>query len=151
MSSAAPARLTSALLVRKGNATPATYGLPTQSISSLVGHRDEDGERFPTFETTEGVHARPRKTLKTPAARRKPRRPDSRARLTLRLNPERYLRLHEFCTDHGLTRQQLLVQAIEAYLDKITPSICGGKCVCLTEGCLSQDEPARGCQLSSGA
>ena len=65
-----PARLTSALLVRKGNAAPASHGFGTQPVSSLVHVAQEERKLFAFFRSTPKKTPRRVEVTQAPLARR---------------------------------------------------------------------------------
>jgi hypothetical protein len=115
---ARPARLTSALLARKGHA------LPTSGIASrkpgLVAAPPAAAKREPQ---RSGPSA-PRIALSSDLIRRcaaKPRRTPDRAgqdrvAFTLRLDRKRYTRLKSVAARRGRSGQEILVEALDAYL-----------------------------------
>jgi hypothetical protein len=171
-----PARLTGALLVKKGNATPASYGM--QPISALVADSQRSRKMFAIFrrggEKRSASLARPADVTETPvevieapievieapvevieapvevapapAKARRRARKDSRARLTVRLEADTYLQLKLVSAHRRDSLQKVLTKAVEFYLDEISPSVCEKKCACLESGRLSKVPPG-GCRL----
>jgi hypothetical protein len=128
-----PARLTSDLLARRGRAFP-TGGLayPGIDLSQPLPAPDVLGEPRGGSELTIGavveLPARPVTPARQPARRR--RRPeDGRVALTLRLDRERHLRLKIFAARRNRSSQDVLVRALDAYLEA-----CGADCACLRGG-----------------
>ncbi len=143
-----PARLTSALLVRKGNAAPASHGFGRQPISSLVQEAREERRIFAFFRGAQGKNpVRRVEVSQTSPARRKPARQDDRARLTLRLDADKYLRLKLAAAHRRRSLQHVLSEALDYYLEEIAPSVSQGKCACLESGRISEAPPG-GCKLS---
>jgi hypothetical protein len=133
----APARLSGELLARKGQALP-TGGLgyaamaPDQPLPSY-GH-----PVLVRYGSLPAQDARAQGgSRRTTAERRRPpagRREEDRIALTLRLDRERHRRLRIFCARHDCSSQEVIVRALEAYLDT-----CGEDCACLrgeTEDCV---------------
>ena len=157
-----PARLTSALLVKKGNATPATYGLGMQPISALVEDAQKTRKMFSFFrragaeapeasETPVEVTQAPAKTprLPRPSQPRSPRKParrDTRSRLTLRVDADTNLRLKLVAAHRRDSLQAVITRAVHFYLDEVGPSVCEKKCACLESGRL-RELPPGGCAL----
>jgi ParG len=108
-----PARLTGSLLARKGQAVPAV-GFPTRAAGLLrsgrlevIGGRSEPG---------------------VPATRRRPGEASQRRiAMTVRLDRERHIRLKVFAALHGRSCQDVLIQALDAWLEA-----CGADCACLS-------------------
>jgi hypothetical protein len=107
---AQPARLTSSLLARKGQAVPAV-GFPTRVAGALrpgllevVGGRAEPG---------------------APARRRPGEWSERRIAMTVRLDRERHVRLKIFAALHGRSCQDVLIQALDGWLEA-----CGADCAC---------------------
>lgn len=117
-----PARLTSDLLARKGQAFPT--GSSTSAgfngalpLPSRVRPRSGGPARVPPAEP-----ATPREEQSQPAPRRD-------ARLTVRLDPTRHARLKIFAARTRRTGQQIMVEALDAYLRS-----CGPECECMRGG-----------------
>ena len=142
-----PARLTSALLVRKGNAAPASHGFGTQPVSSLVHVAQEEKKLFAFFRSAPKKTPRRVEVTQAPLARRKPAPRDARARLTLRVDAEKYLQLKLVSAHRRRSLQHVLTEAVDYYLEDIAPTVSEGKCACLESGRLSEAPPG-GCKLS---
>lgn len=125
---AQPARLTSALLARKGDALP-TGGFaharldlvpPQPSVARLEQQRC--GTSLPRAALVPD--------LTRPAAQKPSRRPDragqDRVAFTVRLDRERYMRLKIFAARRGRSGQEILTRALDAYLEA-----CATDCACL--------------------
>lgn len=124
-----PARLTSDLLARKGHALPAggfahpAFQPARPSPLDLLGQaccgrpapdadlqdRTPEPAVLPIQPRVRGAH-----------------RPHGRVALTLRLDRERYVRLKIFAARRARTGQDVLLKALDAYLDA-----CGADCACL--------------------
>jgi hypothetical protein len=110
-----PARLTSSLLARKGQAMPAA-GFSSRAAGAVhpgrlevVGGRAEPG--------VVGLRHGPSG------------HPERRVAMTVRLDRDRHVRLKVFAALHELNCQDVLVQALDAYL-----RACGADCACLRCG-----------------
>jgi hypothetical protein len=112
-----PASLTSALLVRKGAAVPAGYA------ALATGTR---AGRTRPLEAAAGT---------TPRRRRSERLPDLRTRISLRLDPDRHLKLKLSAAHLHQNLQDVLIAALDSYLDQIGPTVKNGDCACLEGGC----------------
>ena len=110
-----PASLTSALLVRKGTAVPAGYA----ALAAAT--------RAARVRTLEGVS--------TSKPRRSERLPDPRVRISLRLDPERYLKLKLSAAHLHRNLQEILIASLDNYLEQIAPTVKDGNCACLESGC----------------
>jgi hypothetical protein len=53
------------------------------------------------------------------------------AKLSLRLDGDRHRRLRVAALHLGRSGQQILVEALDAYLERSAELICGGQCACL--------------------
>jgi hypothetical protein len=146
MTAQGPARLTSALLVRKGNAAPASHGFGAQPVSSLVHAAQEERKLFAFFRSAPKKAPRRVEVSQANTASRK-RSPDTRARLTLRVDAEKYLRLKLVSAHRRRSLQHVLTEAVDYYLEDIAPTVSEGKCACLESGRISEAPPG-GCKLS---
>jgi hypothetical protein len=120
------AKLTGDLLVRKGHASP-TGGFAHAGIDlgqRLPGPAKPDAPRAAGILTINplGAHAAPARSPK----RRAGARDEDRVALTLRLDRERHRRLKVFCARGQQTTQEVLLKALDAYLEA-----CGADCACL--------------------
>jgi hypothetical protein len=110
-----PARLTSSLLARKGQALPAAgfssraVGAVRPGLLEVVGGRAEPG--------VAGLHHGPSGHS------------DRRVAMTVRLDRERHVRLKVFAALHDLNCQDVLIEALDAYLQA-----CGADCACMGSG-----------------
>lgn len=132
----APARLSGELLARKGQALP-TGGLayatmtldqplPSYGPAVLVRY----GSLPAQDALAQGASRRTAERRRQPAGRRE----EDRVALTLRLDRERHRRLRIFCARHECSSQEVIVRALDAYLET-----CGEDCACLrgeTEDCI---------------
>jgi hypothetical protein len=133
----APARLSGELLARKGQALP-TGGLayatmtfdqplPAYGPPVLVRHGSLPAQDARAHGGSRRTTAEPRRP---PAGRRE----EDRVALTLRLDRARHRRLRIFCARHECSSQEVIVRALDAYLET-----CGEDCACLrgeTEDCV---------------
>lgn len=102
----APARLTGTLLVRKGEATPTLAVAPAPAKPSRANGMSGRGTR-------NGIRhlvAVPRLRTNSHAGKR--------VAMTLRLDPERHLRLKLFTVQAGRSAQDVLTTAIDEYLSQ---------------------------------
>ncbi len=122
---AQPARLTSGLLARKGQALPtggfahAKLDLVPRLPSAAKPEQHRCGAPLPH----EALLPEPRRPAQEPS-----RRPaqDERVALTLRLDRARYTRLKILAARRARSGQELLLRALDAYLDA-----CAVDCACL--------------------
>src|SRR5262245_42912290 len=114
-----PARLTSRLLARKGQALP-TGGFAHANLNLVP--------RLPSVATPEphrcGTSVAREALL--PELRRSAPAQDDRVALTLRLDRTRYTRLKVLAARRSRSGQELLLRALDAYLDA-----CAVDCACL--------------------
>ena len=127
-----PARLTSALLARKGEALP---------TGGFAGAAIDAGQPLPPPATltrrasmalVSDRGARPARPVKG-GGRGPGDGGDARVALTLRLDRERHRRLRIFGARHDRTSQEVILEALDAYL-----AACGADCACLrgeADGC----------------
>lgn len=128
MSPNGPASLTSTLLVRKGAAIPAGY-------TALTAARAARAAR-PVGASAQAVAVSPKR-------RRSERLPDPRTRISLRLDPDHYLRLKLSAAHLHRNLQEVLIAALDAYLQKMGTEVNHGNCACLEGGCT---EPGKSCE-----
>ena len=121
-----PASLTSALLVRKGAAIPAGYA--ALSAAARAGRTVR-----PVDATAAGAAASPKR-------RRNERLPDPRMRISLRLDPDRYLKLKLSAAHLHRNLQEVLIAALDSYLEQMGPTVKNGHCACLEAGCTEQNK-----------
>jgi hypothetical protein len=119
------AKLTSELLVRKGQAMP-TGGFAHGGIDlcqPLPGPARLEMARGNGVLASATFGARPKPA---PAPKRRAEAADQdRVALTLRLDRERHRRLKVFCARGQRTTQEVLIEALDAYLEA-----CGADCAC---------------------
>ena len=128
MAGFAPARLTAALLARKGYAVPSGYTVtPLASASRRPVAKAESpdssdlpGRRAPSL----GRAAKFR-----PASQ--PTQHPDRARISLRLDNDRHLRLRLTAAHLERHLQDVLIEALDRYLDQVGPDVLKRKCACL--------------------
>ncbi len=131
-SSSASAALTGALLANKGAAAP------SGSVSSFL-------EDFPTSVPVErnmkvpigGPHCRAPEYIgmaspQAPFVSSSPKSKAARAKLSVRLDKGRHLRLKLAAAHLGRSSQTIMLEALDAYLTKAAPAI-GGHCACLND------------------
>jgi hypothetical protein len=115
MSAKGPASLTSALIVTKGNAAPA--GLLAMNRNRAPS-RPNNTARVPKSGSTAAAEGR--------------NGPAQRARLTLRLDPDRHLKIRLAAAHMDLSLQDIITDALDRYLAEIKPPNLNGACNCLT-------------------
>lgn len=108
-----PARLTGALLARKGTASPA---------DGLAGAAMALSQPLPPWSVPRPVAVRESARNPHPA----PGQPEERVAMTLRLDPSRHTRLKICAARRNRTSQDVVTEALDAYLEA-----CGGDCACL--------------------
>ncbi|MCE3247284.1 MAG: hypothetical protein K0R41_1109 [Geminicoccaceae bacterium] len=128
-----PARLTSALLARKGQAFP-TGGVAGATIDACqpLPPPDRLTARAGMALVSDRGGVRPARQAKG-TGRGPGNGDDGRVALTLRLDRERHRRLRIFGARHERTSQEVILKALDAYL-----AACGADCACLrdaAEGC----------------
>jgi hypothetical protein len=122
MGSNGPASLTSALLVRKGAAVPAGYAaLARAARLRPAGAQASAGAA-------------------SPKRRRNERLPDPRTRISLRLDVDRHLKLKLSAAHLHVNLQEVLIAALDRYLDQMGPMVKNGNCACLEMGCTEQNK-----------
>ena len=135
-----PSKLTSALIARKGHAVPSGFGFPGSSRYSNPALAPDDSYGIGHSVSSERVdsaacgaesgYENSQESVvrrnSTPAARR--------ARVSLRLDDERHLRLRLSAAHMETTLQNVLVQALDHYLDQISPEVIRANCLCLGTG-----------------
>ena len=121
-----PASLTSALLVRKGAAVPAGYAALAAAARAGRTLRPADAK-------APGAAASPKR-------RRNERLLDLRTRISLRLDPDRYLKLKLSSAHLHQNLQEVLIAALDSYLEKMGPTLNHGNCACLEGGCTEQNK-----------
>ena len=108
-----PAALTSSLLAAKGKASPtASLATPDTPAFGAPGAAGGPPSNSP-------AEAGP-KTDKP-----------GRAKLTMRLDRERHFRLKLVAAHLKRSSQDVLTQALDAYLDRVAPAVMNGGCACL--------------------
>jgi len=120
------ASLTSALLVRKGAAIPAGYAALT--AAARVGRAMR-----PLDATAAGAALSPKR-------QRSERLPDPRTRISLRLDPDHYLKLKLSAAHLHQNLQEVLIAALDSYLERMGPTVKNGNCACLEGGCTEQNK-----------
>jgi len=135
MSALEAASLTSALLVRKGAAVPAGYATLVSTVRGLRAPEPSTlGRELPAEGTTASVQRARRKSA-----------PDPRARISLRLDDDRHLKLKLTSAHLHRSLQDILIAALDGYLDQVGPAVMNGNCACLDGGCA-----ARGLEIEQG-
>ena len=73
-----------------------------------------------------------------------------RAKLTMRLDRERHFRLKLVAAHLKRSSQEVLTQALDAYLDQLAPAMMNGGCACLEAAGFGQSHAASYQQSSTG-
>jgi hypothetical protein len=127
MTMAPPARLTSALLARKGHALP-TCGF-AQSRLGLVPPQPAAAKTKPQRGGTPAARASLSADLIRRSAPKPSRHPDhaeqARVAFTIRLDRKRYTRLKSLAERRGRSRQGILIEALDAYLHACAADCAG--------------------------
>jgi len=134
MSALEAASLTSALLVRKGAAVPAGYATLVSTVRGLRAPEPSVERELPAEGTTVTVRRARRKSV-----------PDPRTRISLRLDDDRHLKLKLTSAHLHRSLQDILIAALDGYLDQVGPAVMNGNCACLDGGCA-----ARGLEIEQG-
>lgn len=129
------ARLTADLLARKGEAMPSCG--PAQATSDDRGPPPIRAAVHPLPGTSgavipigaSSISARRGARPAGVAASATPPGGEARVALTLRLDRRQHTRLRIFAARHRATNQDVLVRALDAYMQS-----CGGDCPCLGKG-----------------
>jgi len=121
-----PASLTSTLLVRKGAAIPAGYAALTAAARAGRMLRPLDAKAVAV--------------VASPKRRRNERLPDLRTRISLRLDPDRYLKLKLSAAHLHRNLQEVLIAALDGYLEQLGATVKNGSCACLEGGCSEQNK-----------
>jgi hypothetical protein len=133
------ASLTSALLVRKGAAVPAGY----VSLASALRGQQRSSEPEPALEAPLGRVAA---VASAPRRARRPRTRDPRARISLRLDDQRHLQLKLTAAHLHKKLQDIVIAALDGYLEQIGPAVMNGNCACLDGGTCGAREGEQGCK-----
>jgi len=109
------AKLTSSLLARKGTAAPAALS----SVALALRQVDGESRGAKCSDRAYGSNGNGCAS-KTPP------------RMTFRLDEARHLRLRLAAAHLQRSRQDVLTEALDRFLDQISPEILSNHCVCLT-------------------
>ena len=120
------ASLSSSLLVRKGSAAPADLSL----IPASRRHTVKVQAKAPAPSTC--VHKAEIATAKE-AGQDGQGNGAYTAKFTLRLDRERHLRLKLLAAHLHLSAQEMLIEALDAYLDQAVPQAIRNNCSCLAQ------------------
>ena len=134
MSALKPASLTSALLTRKGMASPsAAPASRANMVESMQGQRPLPAETPPSSATPEPTPLRanlsdrtgPKKSERKAGESRPtaPRSAEKRVRVSLRLDVDRHLRMKLVATHLSRTMQSVFTQAIDEYFERHNPDM----------------------------
>ncbi len=112
------ATLASGLLARKGDA------VPTSLVVVPVIARVHHGEVKPGLPPLRrGLGGKPPHDGGAAPA----------AKLSVRLDDDRHRRLRLAALHLGRSGQQIMIEALDAYLERAAPAILGGQCACLQQ------------------
>ncbi len=139
------ASLSSALLANKGAAAP--MGSVTALLNNLpcdsrptpaetpVSRKPETslGARQPAVLSSKPPRRKPTRATHTGPTHAGPVKANARAKLSLRLDPERHLRLKLAAAHLRRSSQTIMLEALDAYLARIAPVIGDGECACMAE------------------
>ena len=118
------ASLSSTLLARKGNAAPAGgFAMPPLPAPATV----EPAPR-PVRAVASALPVETAPSPLVPA-----NKAEKIAKLTLRLDAERHLRLKLVAAHGRASIQELMVRALDAYLNELGPNAARGGCACLAK------------------
>ncbi|MGE0652836.1 MAG: hypothetical protein AB7P12_13975 [Alphaproteobacteria bacterium] len=106
------AKLTSSLLARKGTAAPAALSSVAVALRPVDGASRAQKCASPAYGGDCSGKAPPR--------------------MTFRLDEARHLRLRLAAAHLQRSRQDVLTEALDRFLDQISPEILSNNCVCLT-------------------
>ncbi len=115
-----PSKPTSALIPRKGQAVPSGYGklAPSRSTGAPVNANPSPRNGFRSARK-DGVPAKQTETVL------------ASARVSLRLDEARNLRLRLTAAHMQMTLQDILTKALDDYLDQISPEVIRDNCLYL--------------------
>ena len=120
------APLSSSLLVRKGSAAPADLSLIPASRRHTVKVQSQEPPRSSCLHNAELAAAKD-------AGQDGQANGPYTAKFTLRLDRERHLRLKLLAAHLHLSAQEMLIEALDAYLDKAVPQAIRNNCSCLAQ------------------
>lgn len=130
MSMSGPAVLSSALLARKGTAVPTGYS-PVRPDAGVPARTVPDTSR------PEPVAAPVRLAVAGHGPAGKPAKsakPNERARVSVRLDKELHLKLKLSAAHLDQSLQDVVTDALEKYLEQLSPEILRSECRCLGFG-----------------
>lgn len=107
-----PAALSAALLARKGAARPAGFAATTVAAPRSPSARAPRSHDAICSDASAGGT-------------------EGRARLTLRLDETRHLRLKLTSAHLQRSLQEILTEALDRYLDQVSPEMLSSNCMCL--------------------
>lgn len=120
------ASLSSTLLARKGNAAPAGgFAMPPLPAPAAA---EPTPRPVRAATSTLPVETAPNTLPLMPT-----QKADKVAKLTLRLDTERHLRLKLVAAHTRASIQELMVRALDAYLNELGPNAARGGCACLAK------------------
>lgn len=130
MNASEAASLTSALLVRKGAAVPAGYVSLAAAVRGVRAPEANDSLVTTLTDAGKASGARRRRRGQSAA--------DPRARISLRLDDERHLKLKLTAAHLHKKLQDVVIAALDGYLDQVGPAVMNGNCACLEGGCAAR-------------
>ena len=140
-----PAALTSALLVRKGEAAPTYYAVPPQAlISSPPRNQDPGLSLRRLWSRMRQARSTTRNSALSASRSRAPERKrttDARTRITLRVDGRRHLRLRIVAAHRNESLQAVMLAALDSYLDRAQEALANGRCACLEHDLENMDCP----------
>ena len=125
MSMGGPAVLSSALMARKGSAAPTGYtAMRPQDVNVTRSANENAGNPSPV--------TKPPVTTAAATDIRGPTSTDSRRmRVSVRLDRERHLKLKLTSAHLQNSLQDIIVDALDRYLEQISPEVLRSECACL--------------------
>lgn len=131
----ASAALTGALLANKGAAVPSgtvssfldEYTSPKAAVSLRPGREEQ-----PTRSTSGAAASKAEPNAGHSLKDTVPPETGARAKLSVRLDQARHLKLKLAAAHLRRSSQTIMLEALDAYLTQVTPSI-GGDCACLND------------------
>ena len=127
------ASLSGGLLVRKGGAMPASLVFPTPEAAPAprIEARLVPPPRPEPPRAEAPRAAAEEKPARAQRSSGRPRRRPGGAKVSLRLDPDRHQRLRIAALHQRRSGQQLLLAALDAYLERSALTVLDGGCACL--------------------
>ena len=120
------ASLTGDLLVRKGGATPAGFGLAMPQ-----SNMDNSPVSQPDIAHGTGARLQEVKAATKSAKSKSKNAKKNRVRMTLRLDEDHHLRIRLTAAHLNLNLQEFILAAIDSHLEQAGPLVLDGSCACL--------------------